>query len=145
MRPTTEEADLLVSAPKIIRQSVTWAPIKQSKIPRWRFEVVVVCPHPRVDLRLVGSYGTKNWGLSLLMDMHPIRRTGNHTAEHRNPDGAIVAAPHKHRWDTDQGDRDAYIPTDIDFGNVNHAFFDFLDECNIRLEGDYQYLMTLGT
>jgi hypothetical protein len=40
-------------------------------------------------------------------------------------------------------DREAYIPDDIDFSDVNRAFFDFLKECNITLIGSYQPLIAV--
>jgi hypothetical protein len=55
----------------------------------------------------------------------------------------VFRQPHKHRWDDDHHDREAYIPTDIDFSDVNQAFFDFLGECNVTFHGTYQQIAPL--
>ncbi len=60
---------------------------------------------------------------------------------HRNPDGELIAEPHKHRWTSEQSDRAAYVPTDIDFSDVNAGLLGFLAECLIKLVGTYQPIL----
>lgn len=94
-------------------------------------------------LRLVGNYGKNSWSFALLMSNAPIRRCDCSFKGHPNPDGVMIDEPHKHRWDDVHRDREAYVPDDIDFSDVNRAFFDFLAECNVTLAGHYHPLLPL--
>ena len=62
-------------------------------------------------------------------------------AKHPNPDGTIIRGPHKHKWNETYEDRQAYVPDDISFGDINREFQDFLKQCNIRLLGTYALMM----
>lgn len=125
---------------KTIGESVIWRS-QAGRTPRWRFDASVVAPGVEEPLRLVGNYGKKSWGFALLLGNAPIRRCDCSLKDHRNPDGVVIAEPHKHRWDDVHHDREAYIPDDIDFSDVNRAFLGFLAECNVTLVGHYQPLM----
>ncbi len=57
---------------------------------------------------------------------------------HPLPD-KVLREPHKHTWDFETEDRDAYIPKDIDpNSDINEQFLAFCDECHIELRGGYQ-------
>src|SRR5579884_699896 len=143
--PTGAQAEFLLAQPKQIGGTVIRRPIIPSRTPRWRLETTVVAPTTLETLRLVGSYGRTNWSFALLVNTIPIRRLTMHGGRHTNPDGTVIEEPHKHIWDDLHRDREAYVPTDIDFSDVNEAFFDFLKECGITLMGQYQPLMTMAT
>ena len=59
-----------------------------------------------------------------------------------NPGKVPIQSAHKHTYDELDGDIEAYVPDDIEVGEANKELFDFLAECNIRLEGNYQALQT---
>jgi hypothetical protein len=139
--PTTQEADLLVSIRKWLREPVRWQRVK-CKPTRYRFDVSVLCFEAKADLRLIGNYVQRGWGFTLLLDdAYVIRRLDKELfAEHRNPDGRKLPGEHKHRWTEEFAAQEAYLPADIDFGDVNAAFQGFLAECNISLQSIYQPL-----
>jgi hypothetical protein len=141
--PTRAEAERVLQLAKEIGQHVRWTQQPGGKRPRWRLEATVVATDFPIGLRLVGNYGARHWGFALLMNNTPIRRCDFQWTGHRNPDGTMVEQPHKHRWDDVHRDREAYIPDDIDFSDVNRALFDFLKECNITLIGSYQPLIAV--
>jgi len=138
--PTRAEAERVLASAKTIGENVTWRS-ESSRTPRWRFEATVIGSSPLDVLKLCGFYGRKNWRFTLLMRQAPIRRFDFQYTDHRNPDRTIISQPHKHLWDDEQGNREVYVPDDIDITDVNRAFYDFLTECNIVLVGDYQSLV----
>ena len=141
--PTQAEAERVLQLEQEIGQRVTWRPQRDGKRPRWRLQATVLAIGSPVSLQLVGNYGKRHWSFALLVENTPIRRCDYQWSSHRNPDGTKIAQPHKHRWDDVHQDREAYVPDDISFSDVNQAFFDFLRECNIMLIGPYQPLMAV--
>lgn len=67
----------------------------------------------------------------------------DNSTPHTNPDGEVIDEPHKHYWDEEYEDRFAYPVDDIATDDVDQAFMDFLDECNIELQGSYQSQLTV--
>ena len=76
-------------------------------------------------------------GIALVWSNVPVRRLDFTDQCHKNPDGSMICAPHKHRWDELNLGRDAYLPMDIDFTDVDTGLLGFLAECRIQLMGDY--------
>lgn len=129
---TGAEADRLVALPKTIGDRIRWQTSIGRSGPRYRFEVVVVCPDPDPPMRLTGAVGLTNWSYVLLSrESTPIRKLTKHGSGHTNPDGSEAGEEHKHRWHEDTADRDTYVPTDIRFEDHNLALIDFLTECTI--------------
>ncbi len=58
-------------------------------------------------------------------------------AIHTNPDGERIEGSHKHYWEPEHEDNYAYPVDDITTDDVDQAFQDFLDECNIEHRGAY--------
>jgi hypothetical protein len=139
--PTTAEADLVVAVPKVIGQHVEWMPVMHGRNERWTLSADVIAPGMTYSLQLRGSWVPVAWGFALLWNNAPIRRLDMSRHVHRNPDGTTIRVPHKHRWTTDHFDQVAYIPTDIDFADVNVGFRGFLAECSITLAGTYQPIL----
>ena len=140
--PTQAEAERVLTMTKTIGENVIWRS-QPGRTPRWRFDVSIATYGVEEPLRLVGNYGKGSWSFALLMSNAPIRRCDCSSKGHINPGGVIIAEPHKHRWDDVHRDREAYVPEDIDFSDVNQAFFDFLAECNVTFVGRYNPLMPL--
>ena len=134
--PTRAEVERILSQRKVIGENVSWKMRPGSNPARLYLEATVLVPGTRETLQLRGTYGKKHWSYSLLLNGVPVRRCNNQHTPHQNPDGTVIRQPHKHLWDDECGDREAYIPADIDFLDVNRAFFDFLRECNISFHGN---------
>lgn len=142
--PTRAEADEIIQQVKTIGEDVSWQAVPGCRTPRWHLRASIVAPQIHGTLRITGKYGKTNWAFTLLANDVPIRKLTYHrNAPHRNPDGTTIRDPHKHRWDEINRDREAYVPDDIDFSDVNQAFLDFLHECNITLHGRYQQLIPI--
>ena len=126
-----------MAATKLIAANLEW----RAKGRTYELEAkVLVVPTGNI-LRLVGNVGVRNRSLCLLYNNTPIKRLCTKPL-HNNPDGARIREPHKH-WYYSEGKELhwAYVPNDIDFGNINSEFSGFLIECNITLAGHYQALM----
>jgi hypothetical protein len=132
------EVESVLRIEKRIREDLAWRPDAGSRKPKWKIEGTVIVPDTSETLKIHGNRSARNWGFSLVMRGVPIRRFNVQNAPHRNPDGTIIREPHKHKWDENQGDREAYIPDDIDVTDVNQAFLDFLKECRIVHDGTYR-------
>lgn len=107
-----------------------------------RLQVRVLAPSLNEVLSLSGNIGKTNHGFTLLFGGEVIRRYDHTYTPHMNPDGSKIQQPHKHRYDQNAGNQWAYVPNDIDSNeNINVQLMQFLDEANIRLEGQYKLLL----
>jgi hypothetical protein len=69
---------------------------------------------------------------------HP-NRCPNHKIE-------WIGSKHKHSWQDCCGDKWAYVPDDItDNAPVEQTFWEFLDECNIRYDGEFPKIPSMQT
>ena len=136
-KPTKAEADQLVAARKVVSAPVTWASTPSGS---WRLEAKALAIEPRAVFILKGTIGRRNHSFALLYQKYPIRK---YTKHYRHRVGKkVFTEPHKHIWDEQQGDRDAYVPDSIDpADNINDQFLSFCRECNIELVGGYQSVM----
>lgn len=131
---STEEADRLVKAKKLVSASVSW---KTSNNNSWRLEAKAVELETQEILSIKCYIGKDNYSFALLYKNYPIRKYTKHQRHKFN--GTVYDEPHKHTWDTEYGDKQVYIPKDIDPGaSIDQQFFSFCNECNIELIGGYQ-------
>ncbi len=101
-----------------------------------RGEASVICLDSTATLTLK-AWKRRSYGFCLLYKSSKVIRRWD-DGIHRNPDGETLEGSHKHKWHPQYEDKKAYPVDDITTDNVDDAFFDFLDEENIVLEGDYQ-------
>ena len=134
--PSQVEADRAISEAKVIRENLTW----RSEGGRFKLEGTVFAPTSQTLLKLLAVVGRQR-SYSLLCNNVTLRRLCAKKRRHRNPDGQYVQGTHKHRHTDDFGDREAYKPPNVRIGEPNEELMDFLEECNITIEGTYQSLM----
>jgi len=140
---TAEEAERLYTKKKYISEDiyVEWELIHSSpKATRYVISVPVLTDDGE-ELCLKGNYSCssrrQNYSFALLYKSSvPIRRWDY--APHKYE----ARTSHKHKWDG-VGDHEAYIVTDITLNDVNQAFFDFLNECNIEFRGCYTQILVI--
>ncbi len=132
---STQEADDLLRERKVITANLYWRPEGRG----FKLEATVLSIVSSKPLKLHGYVGPVRRSLALLFQSVAIRRLCI-GGSHRNPDGNLIRGLHKHLYDDQADDRIAYIPQDINEGNINNEFMDFLRECSIVLEGTYQSL-----
>ena len=132
-RPTDQEAAELLDEPKVIAVNISWTHDGR----RHRLEAAVLAEHSGRLLRLIGNAGIRNRSFGLLYNNTPIRLWCYNYHRRTNPDGEVIQGPHKHRYDEDADVIWAYVPDDMRPGDVNREFRDFLNECNVRLQGTY--------
>ena len=137
---TNTEVATLLAEDKIITANVRWHSIGGKYGENYSLEATVLAPSSNTALRLAGRKGKRNRSFALLFGGDPIKMITVH-AVHCNPDGTRIREPHKHTWDETYEDRQAYVPDDISFGDINREFQDFLKQCNIRLLGTYASIM----
>ncbi len=131
--PTRTEADELVAAQKVISAHVQWSGYPNG----WRLNARVFVVPTRTPLDLRAVIGKTNHSFALLYRSYPIRKYTKHF-EHR-VGKQVFDRPHKHTWDEELEDREAYYPEDIDpESDINDQFLAFCKECNIELVGGYQ-------
>jgi hypothetical protein len=137
---TKRGADAVATAPKEIRESISWLAIPGKETLIYRLRAKVLCPSFNVELDLRGFVGKRNYGFTLLYGTYPIREYHYH-ARHHNPGRKMITGHHKHYWDDNFGRQMAYVPADIKpAGNIDDDFRAFLKECNIALSGEYERL-----
>ena len=130
------DVDDLIDEQKTISTKLEWE--KQAE------RVYVIGPvtvNSKIFTTLV-FYANKNPNRLLLMlrdsEKRPyqIFRRYDNVPHHRNPDGTVFEAGHKHKWtDAEGNERFAYIPDPpINDSDLDEALVQFLDECNIKLE-----------
>lgn len=134
----TRYAEELCRVSKIITDDIEWRPRGN----RWRLEARVLAPSLNEVLSLSGNIGKTNHGFTLLFGGEVIRRYDHTYTPHINPDGSKIRQPHKHSYDRMDGNQWVYVPNDIDPDeSINNQLMQFLDEANIRLEGQYRLLL----
>ena len=132
--PGVNEMAAIIDAPKVIGANLAWRAYGRA----WTLDATVSAPSTGSILRLVGNVGRRNHSFSLLYNNTSLKRFCTNPY-HRNPDRVRIDGPHKHSYEREDPDLHwAYVPTDIRFGDINVEFRDFLAECNISLEGEYQ-------
>ena len=104
---------ILVDDSKTIVGNITWVrDMDHSPAREFRANVASDAGYP---LFIVGRYSSLAGTLSYAL----IHRGAGRIyaldlgAEHRNPDGRLVGAKHKHRWTDSFRDKQAYVPEDI--------------------------------
>lgn len=128
---TKAEVDRIADMEKMIEEDWEWER-RQSNLVG---EATVYCLDEDINL-VVKAWKRNNYGFALLYrGSKVVRRWDNST--HTNPDGKRVEGSHKHYWDEEHEDRFAYPVDDITINDVDEGFMDFLDECNIELNGSY--------
>jgi hypothetical protein len=133
-----QEIERLHEMDKLIESDWVW----ESDGPGFKGEARVLCIDSPATLTLKG-WKRRNYGFCLLYKSSKVVRRWD-DGVHRNPDGEIIEGSHKHNWHPQYEDTRAYPVDDITRDNVDDAFFDFLNEENIRLEGDYTRQSALG-
>ena len=137
---TNAEVSDLLDKDNIITANLHWHPKGGKYSERYFLEATVLLPVDNLILRLTGNKGKRNRSFVLLYSGDPIKKVTVHH-KHRNPDGTIIYGPHKHTWDEVCDDRNAYVPDDINFGDINSEFHGFLKQCNIKLLGTYSPIL----
>lgn len=126
-----QEINRIHELPKVIEDDWVW----EVNGPNLTGEATVYCLDDGVNLTLK-AWKRRNYGFCLLYKRSKIVRRwddGNHT----NPDGERIEGSHKHYWTPEYEDTFAYEVDDIATDDVDQAFWDFLDEENIELNGSY--------
>lgn len=116
---------------KVIEEDWSWEPEAGSL----RGEATVICLNSDARLTLK-AWKRRNYGFCLLYKSSKVVRRWD-TTPHRNPNGEMITGPHKHKWHPQYEDARAYPVDDVTTEDVDDAFFDFLDEENIDLIGNY--------
>lgn len=126
-----DEIDELYDAPKVITEDWMWEPVG----PNFEGEasVRVIGHDATLTLR---AWKRRNYGFCLLYKRTKVVRRWD-DAIHTNPNGEQLNGSHKHYWHPQYEDNYAYPVDDIATNDVDEAFFDFLDESNIELQGKY--------
>lgn len=88
------------------------------------------------ELSLRGYTGQSIGFALLYKKVIPIRRFDH---QYHKYGGKVIKGPHKHKWNG-YDDSEVYEVDDIDISNPNKALFDFLKECNIEYNGNYQHI-----
>jgi len=132
------EIDRLYEMEKVIEDDWSW----EVDGPTHRGEATVYCKGSKAKLTLK-AWKRRSYGFCLLYKSSKIVRRWD-DSRHRNPDGRIIDGSHKHKWHPQYEDNLAYPVDDVATNDVDEAFIDFLDECNIELRGDYSRQGTLG-
>ncbi len=102
-----------------------------------QFELPIQCEED-YKLRLVGTLteATGYYKFNLFLGSYPIRMLHIGKAHH-NPDCGRVGQNHKHKWTDEHQTRWAYEPEEIDFTDMEKAFWTFLEECRIEYRGAF--------
>lgn len=134
---TKEEVDNIYSMKKqIVDKTLKW---KKDIGNRLKLKAKVVAEDGTV-LELRGNINEK-FSFTLLYRARNVTvRQFDFQKEHRNRDKTPIRGPHKHFWDG-LGSHDAYNVNDVSIKDPNKGLFDFLKECNIEFNGDYQQIM----
>lgn len=138
MVSTVDEAlaDHIYSLDKEIREDWNW----QSGPGGLFEEVSVQCIHETHDIMMKGwcsPVDTSEFWYSLNYKGGVEIRKWEPEGRHKNENGEMIQGSHKHKWTKiGQGDK-VYSVDDVSTSDVNKAFQDFCDECNIDFNGDY--------
>ena len=132
------EIDELYHAPKVIEDDWAW----ETNGPNHQGEATVRVLGKDANLTL-RAWKRRRYGFCLLYKATKVVRRWD-DAVHTNPDGERLEGSHKHYWHPEYEDAYAYPVDDITTDDVDEAFKDFLDECNIELRGSYNGQQELG-
>lgn len=103
-----------------------------------QFQVPVQCEETYA-LQLIGIFtpATRAYRFNLFLGSQPIRML--HVGKtHHNPDCTRIGERHKHKWTDAHDEHWAYEPEDIDFSDMERAFWTFLKECAIDYKGRFK-------
>ncbi|WP_152420898.1 DUF6978 family protein [Halorubrum coriense] len=126
------EIEELYDMKKIIEEDWIW----ETDGPNLIGEATVYCFDSEAILSLK-AWKRRSYGFCLLYKSSKVVRRWD-DSRHRNPDGEVIDGSHKHKWHPQYEDNCAYPVDDVATDDVDKAFQDFLNECNIELRGDYQ-------
>lgn len=126
-----ERIDELYRAPKVIEEDWTW----EINGPNHTGEATVRCLGIDASLKL-RAWKRRRYGFCLLYKATKVVRRWD-DGRHTNPDGQTIEGSHKHYWHPQHEDSFAYPVDDVATDDVDQAFIDFLDECNIDHRGRY--------
>jgi len=131
------EIDRLYDMDKVIEEDWSWETRGSNLVG----DAEVLCLDSGAILTLK-AWKRRNYGFCLLYKGSKVVRRWD-DGRHTNPDGEVIEGSHKHYWHPQYEDTQAYEVDDVATNDVDQAFHDFLDECSIRLEGDYGRQETL--
>lgn len=136
-RLTERQVDELLAEDKVITANILW---RREGKRRFKIDATVMATRSNTIMRLYGTIGLTKRSFALLLNSIDIRRIClSDISKHKNKDGTVMRGIHKHAFEEETLESgDAYIPTDITGKDVNTQFADFLRECKITLQGDYQ-------
>jgi len=133
---TREEAEQVIETAKIITEELTWNRYIRRRNEAWKLSVSFQTENGDM-LKLIGNI-SDNYSFALIYKGKPIRKYTVHTSAHTDPKTEIkYQEPHKHTWDDQFEDKCCYIPDDISLTDINDAFLDFIKECKIDLQSNY--------
>lgn len=130
---TKSRIDEIYQMEKVIEEDWSWERRGSNHVG----EATVYCMNEDVTL-VLKAWKRESYGFCLLYKSSKVVRRWDNSTPHTNPDGKVINEPHKHYWDEEYEDKFAYAVDDVATDNVDQAFWDFLDECNIELKGSYQ-------
>lgn len=134
------EIDRIYDMEKVIEEDWDW----EKRGEHYQGEVTVYCIDSDITLTLK-AWKRRSYGFCLLYKNSKVVRRWDDSSPHYNPDGEKITGPHKHYWDEEHEDKFAYEVDDVTTSNVDKAFMDFLDECNIEHRGAYTRQTELET
>lgn len=127
----------ILQAKKAIKENLKWRPVDGGPSNGWRLNARFQTEAG--EWLLLRGNVRVNYSFALIYKDKPIRKYTVHGGKHSDPRSKkAYAGPHKHTWDEVYEDRCCYEPDDISTSDINQAFLDFLKECNIRLDGNYE-------
>lgn len=141
---TEAQVGALLAEDKVITANLSWRPWGRRGS---RLEATVLAKESNIRLKLYGYVGPRQQSFSLLYESIDIRRLClSNNARHINRDKERFEGVHKHRFDESVAQsREAYRPNGIQQPvSIDDAFFAFLQECKIILQGAYQQHLQLG-
>jgi len=126
-----EEIDRLYNAEKVLEEDWVWETAGANL--EGEADVKVLDHEATLVLR---GWKRRRYGFCLLYKATKVVRRWD-DGVHTNPDGTVIDGSHKHYWHPQYEDAMAYEVGDITTDDVDQAFDDFLDECNINHRGSY--------
>lgn len=132
------EIDRLYEMDKVIEDDWSWEVVGPNHVG----EATVYCLNSEAILTLK-AWKRRNYGFCLLYKSSKVVRRWD-DGIHENPDGELIQGSHKHFWHPEYEDAKAYRVDDVATDDVDQAFWDFLDECEIELKGNYHRQNTLA-
>jgi hypothetical protein len=135
VQPSAADVEAFLNAGSAIRNEFRWV----RSGPFWKAQVALEDTYESARVRVVGTYNptTGNLSYALIWAGCRVRGLDHRGPPHPNPDGVVLACPHKHRWSDGERDQWAYQPPDITAVDREGVFRQFLAESNIRFDGVY--------